>query len=177
MRIGLLVILLLVLTSCLAKTKLPPLTTVDKVDLNRYLGLWYQFAYYPTSFQPKDAGLTTAEYALSSKGYVIVKNTAYQDWEGKTVKSDITGKAFVQDNINYTKLKVQFFWPIRAPYWIIGLDKDHYQWAIVSEPRRKYLWILTRQKTISHELYDQLLQLCRDKQLDLKKIVVTGRFE
>jgi apolipoprotein D and lipocalin family protein len=178
MRIILLILIIIITTVLsLDAKRLPPLTTVDKVDLNRYAGLWYQFAYFPNSFQPKTAGLTTAEYTLSPKGYVVVKNTSYRDWEGKQLWKDITGKAFIADKKTNSKLKVQFFWPFRGAYWITALDKENYQWAIVSDPSRNYLWILTRKPTMDKELYNSLVEQIKARHISTDKLVVTGRFE
>jgi apolipoprotein D and lipocalin family protein len=177
MRILLLILLLLALLINLSARKLPPLTTVDRVDLTRYTGLWHQFAYFPNTFQPKDAKLTTAEYLLGSKGYITVINTAYKDFAGKEVRSKIVGKAFIADKKTNSKLKVQFFWPFRGAYWITLLDTANYQWAVVSDPSRKYLWILTRKPTLDKDLYQNLVQQIAAKGIDINKIVVTGKFE
>lgn len=64
---------------------LSAVTTVPSVDLQRYLGRWYQFAYFPNNFQPKDCGLTTADYSLDKKGKIIVNNTCYQDKAGNII--------------------------------------------------------------------------------------------
>jgi len=172
-----LIILLTAAASGLSARKLPPLTTVDKVDLQRYAGLWYQIGYFPMRFQPKDAKLTTAEYALHTKGYVTVKNTAYKDFEGKQAMSDIEGKAFISDKKTNAKLKVQFFWPFKGDYWIILLDEKDYQWAVVSHPNRKYLWILARQPVMDKELYQSLVQQIAAKHIDTDKIVLTGKLK
>ncbi|MFO7660490.1 MAG: lipocalin family protein [Candidatus Cloacimonadaceae bacterium] len=170
-----LIILLTAVVSSLAARKLPPLTTVDKVDLQRYAGLWYQIAYFPFRFQPKDAKLTTAEYALHPKGYITVKNTAYKDFNGTQKMSEIDGKAFIADKKTNAKLKVQFFWPFKGDYWIILLDKEKYDWAVVSAPNRKYLWILSRQPEMEKDLYDSLVRQIAAKHIDTDKIVLTGR--
>lgn len=172
-----LIILLAAVVSSLAARKLPPLATVDKVDLNRYAGLWYQIAYFPFRFQPKDAKLTTAEYTMHSDGYVTVKNTAYKDFEGTQVMSDITGKAFIADKKTNAKLKVQFFWPFKGDYWIILLDEKDYQWAVVSAPNRNYLWILARQPLMEKGLYDSLVQQIAARHIDVNKIVLTGKLK
>jgi apolipoprotein D and lipocalin family protein len=173
----LLAILIISANTTLASKKLQPLTTVDRVDLNRYAGLWYQFAYFPNSFQPKNSGLTTAEYTLHPKGHITVKNTAYKDFEGSKVKSDIKGKAFVADKSTNSRLKVQFFWPFKADYWIILLDENDYKWAVVSDPSRKYLWILTRSPYLDRDLYRLLLAQIEAKNIDTGKIEITGKFE
>ena len=176
MRLIILVLILLTATLYgLSARKLPPLTTVDRVDLQRYAGLWYQIAYFPFRFQPKDAKLTTAEYTLHPKGYVTVKNTAYKDFEGTEVMSEIEGKAFIKDKKATGKLNVQFFWPFKASYWIILLDEKDYQWAVVSHPNRKYLWILARQPVMEKDLYDSLVKRIAAKQIDTDKIVLTGK--
>lgn len=178
MRILLLItILLLTAVTLFAAKKLPPLTTVDKVDLTRYAGLWYQIAYFPNSFQPGDAKLTTAEYGLHPKGYITVVNTSYKDAEGKKAGSKIKGKAFIADKVNNSKLRVQFFWPFRGDYWITLLDKENYQWVAVSEPKRKYLWIMNREPFMDNELYQDIVLQLKNKYIDTDKIVITGRID
>ncbi len=117
----------------------PALTTVQQVDLKRYMGLWYEIARYPNRFQRDCESDTTAKYALLENGRVEVLNTCRKkDGSYKNAK----GKAKAVDGSN-AKLKVTFFWPFYGDYWVIGLDPD-YRWAVVGEPSRKYLWILSR---------------------------------
>ena len=173
----LLAILLLTTIIHLSSKKLPALATVDKVDLNRYKGLWSQIAYFPNIFQPKNAKLTTAEYGLHPKGYITVKNVAYKDSEGRDVKSDIKGKAFIADKITNAKLKVQFFWPFKGNYWIILLDKVNYHWAVVSDPSRRFLWILAHKPVMDKNIYQSLLTQIEAKYINTSKIVITGKVE
>jgi len=79
--------------------------------------------------------------------------------------SGITGKAFPVRNSRNTKLKVQFFWPFRGDYWIVDLAPD-YSWAVVSGPRRKYFWILSRSKTMEHSLYEEILSRMKSNGFD-----------
>jgi apolipoprotein D and lipocalin family protein len=72
----------------------------------------------------------------------------------------VDGKAWVAE-AGSAKLKVRFFWPFAANYWIVALDPQ-YQWALVGEPSRKYLWILSRTPTMGEELYAALLQRVRE---------------
>ncbi len=96
-----------------------PLQTVPKVDLEKYVGKWYEIASFPQYFQ-KGCHCTTAEYTLSDKGNIIVENRCNKDSvHGK--ESYIKGKAFVEEGSMNAKLKVQFFWPFKAKYWIIDL--------------------------------------------------------
>lgn len=117
------------------------LQTVPNVDLNKYAGKWYEIASFPQNFQ-KGCRCSAAEYTLSDKGYVIVENRCNRgSVNGK--QSYIKGKAFVEEGSGNAKLKVQFFWPFKAKYWIIDLAED-YSYAVVSHPNKKYLWILSR---------------------------------
>ena len=153
---------LFILQSCSMNQNIP--TVVPSVDLSRYAGKWYEIASYPVSFQ-KGCSCISAEYTLTDKGYVKVFNSCRKG--GKI--SSITGKAFPVKGSNNAKLKVQFFWPFKAPYWIIGLADD-YSWAIVSGPSRKYLWILCRTKQMDPKLYDQLLEKLRTDGFDLERL-------
>ncbi len=146
------------------------LKTVPKVDLNMYAGKWFEIASYPQSFQ-KGCHCTTAEYALSGKGYVIVENRCNRDSvNGK--QSYIKGKAFVVKNTGNAKLKVQFFWPFKGKYWIIDLADD-YSYAVVSHPSKKYLWILSRTPKMDEAVYQQILSRLKEMGFDLTKLKTT----
>jgi len=140
------------------------LKTVLNVDIAKYCGKWYEIASYPTRFQ-KGCHCTTAEYTLSDKGYVIVENRCNRDSVNGKI-SHIKGKAFVVQNSGNAKLKVQFFWPFRAKYWIIDLADD-YSYAVVSHPNKKYLWILSRTPKMDNLVYEQILSRLKAKGFDL----------
>ena len=136
-----------------AKDK-PPLSVVDAVDLERYLGKWYEIASYPAWFQKGCTG-STAEYSLRPDGKIQVLNRCRKErLDGKEAESK--GKAEVVDTQTNAKLKVWFFWPFKGNYWIIDLDPD-YRWAVVGEPSRKYLWILSRTPTMDQRIYENIL--------------------
>jgi apolipoprotein D and lipocalin family protein len=153
-----------------ANNQAQTLQTVSKVDLQKYAGKWYEIASYPQYFQ-KNCHCTTAEYTLSDKGYVIVENRCNKDSvNGK--QSYIKGKAFVEEGSENAKLKVQFFWPFKAKYWIIDLAND-YSYAVVSHPNRKYLWILSRTSKIDDKVYQQIIARLQSKGFDLSKLQIT----
>ena len=146
------------------------LQTVSNVDVTRYSGKWYEIASYPQRFQ-KGCHCTTAEYTLSPNGYLIVENRCNRgSVDGK--QSYIKGKAFIEQNSGNAKLKVQFFWPLRAKYWIIDLADD-YSYAVVSHPNKKYLWILSRTPKMNDMVYEQILSKLKGKGFDLSKLQVT----
>lgn len=162
--------LILFLLMTTTKTQAQTLQTVPTVDLNKYAGKWYEIAAFPQYFQ-KGCHCTTAEYTTSDKGYVIVENRCNKDSiYGK--QSYIKGKAFVEEGSGNAKLKVQFFWPFKAKYWIIDLAND-YSYAVVSHPNKKYLWILSRTSKMDDTVYQQIISRLEAKGFDLSKLQKT----
>jgi apolipoprotein D and lipocalin family protein len=151
----------------------PPLDVVDKVDVQRYLGKWYEIARLPFKYQ-EGCNCTTAEYSLIDSTTIRVINTCRKD----SITGEIdqaTGKGFVVEGSNNTKLRVQFFWPFRGDYWIIDLDKENYSYAVVGNPSRKNLWILSRTPKIDEQLYNSLIKKCKVKGFDITKLEITNQ--
>jgi len=135
--------------------KTEPPKVVKQVDLDRYLGKWYEIARYPNRFQ-KGCMATTAVYSFREDGLVRVINECREgSLTGPLKRAE--GKAWVVDEVTRAKLKVQFFWPFRGDYWIIDLGED-YEYAVVGHPKRKYLWILSRSPDMKPEVYESILQ-------------------
>jgi apolipoprotein D and lipocalin family protein len=151
-------------------TDAQPLQTVPYVDIEKYAGKWYEIASFPNRFQ-KDCYCTIAEYTLYSNGNVIVRNRCNKGGvEGKL--SSIKGKAFVEKKSGNAKLKVQFFWPLRAKYWIIDLADD-YSYAVVSHPGKQYLWILSRTPVMNEGVYQKIITRLIGKGFDITKLKIT----
>lgn len=127
------------------------LQVVDFVDTERYLGTWYEVAAIPQWFQ-RDCIKSRAEYSLLDSGDIKVVNLC----STKDNEKRIEGKAWITDNVTNAKLKVQFFWPFSGNYWIIELDSE-YQFAVVGEPDRDALWILSRTPQPDQEILEELL--------------------
>jgi len=147
------------LTIAIAGCGLPgvfqPLDVVEAVELPRYTGKWYEIARYPNWFQGEDCDGTTAEYALREDGTIRVENRCSDVASG--AEDVIIGSARVPDANESAKLKVRFFGPFEADYWIIDLDEVGYQWAVVGEPSRTFLWILSRTPTMDPDVYAGIL--------------------
>jgi apolipoprotein D and lipocalin family protein len=141
----------------------PPLTVVESVDLQRYLGKWYEIASYPAWFQKGCTG-STAEYVMMSDGRIQVINRCRKKRLDGPLKES-QGKAEVVDTKTNAKLKVWFFWPFKGDYWIIELD-DEYRYAVVGEPGRKYLWILSRTAIMDETVYQGILSRLPQKGYD-----------
>ena len=140
------------------------LTTVESVDLQRYSGTWYELASYPQIFE---RGCSNVKATYTPKdGYIEVFNQSIKNKKNNSIK----GKAFVVENSGNARLKVQFFWPFKGNYWIIDLAPD-YSWAVVSDPKRKTLWILSRSPEMKDTLYASLVAKLVDRGFNKDKLV------
>jgi apolipoprotein D and lipocalin family protein len=130
------------------------LEVVQAVDLSRYVGRWYEISRLPNGFQKKCFDSVTADYAMRPDGQIEVINRCRKaSGEYTTAK----GRAKIVDKKTNAKLKVTFFWPFYGDYWILDLGPN-YEYAVVGEPGRKYLWILSRSPQMDEILYRQLLE-------------------
>ncbi len=144
-----------------------PLAVVDHVDLERYVGTWFEIATIPQRFQKGCVGVT-ATYTLRPDGKIRVINRCRKETLDGQLR-EVEGKAWVVDKTTNAKLKVQFFWPFSGAYWVIELDPD-YRWAVVGHPNRNYLWILSRTPQTDQALYDDLIDRIGNKGYDIARI-------
>jgi apolipoprotein D and lipocalin family protein len=146
---------------------LGPLRTVAEVDLNRYLGSWYEIASFPQSFQAGCTG-STATYSSRDDGEIDVLNRCFLerlDGEEKTAN----GRARVVDEKTRAKLEVSFFRPFWGDYWIVDLAPD-YSYAVVGHPSRDYLWILSRSATMDPATYQGILDRLKAQGYELDRL-------
>ena len=164
-------VLSLVVAGCPAvdETLFPPLETVSAVDIDRYAGKWYEIAKYPVVFENGCVDVT-AEYTVLEDGTVRVVNTCGSTDGGSR---DIVGSATVTDPSTNAKLRVSFFGPLfGAPYWIIELDED-YQYAVVGDPSREFLWILSRTPSLDDATLSGILDRLPDRGYDPAGLIWT----
>jgi apolipoprotein D and lipocalin family protein len=165
----LLVSLSLMLNACASgSANMKPLEVVQHVEINRYLGTWYEIARYPNRFQKNCHG-SRAEYSLRPDGDIQVLNSCRKNGPDGPLDS-AKGKAWVVDRQTNAKLKVRFFWPFSGDYWIIDLGKN-YEYAVVGEPDRDYLWILSRRPEIEDETYRAILARLEVQGYDPAKLI------
>ena len=152
------------------------LTTIAALDVPRYLGTWYEIAKFPNRFQKKCVGNAKAEYNLKDDGTVQVINRCTLA-SGKI--SQAIGVARQVGSASSPKLEVRFapacvsFIPaVWGDYWIIDLDEG-YQLVAVSEPSRKYLWVLSRTPKVDQKSYEELLDRLTNKGFDVQLLEVT----
>lgn len=153
-----------------------PLQPIESLVVPRYMGIWYEIAKFPNDFQKNCVGDTTASYNLGEDGRVQVVNRC-RTADGK---SDVAeGVARQLGGATSPKLKVRFapailsFIPmVWGDYWVIDLD-ENYQLSAVSEPKREYLWILSRTPQVEAAAYDALLARLTTQGLDVSRLVRT----
>jgi apolipoprotein D and lipocalin family protein len=164
----------------LQEMSMTEVTTVPHVDLNRYLGRWYEICRLPLKWEDEDATDITATYSLNENGKVRVDNRCFDD-DGEAEQS--IGEATPVDDTN-SRLKVTFLpefirWiPFTdGDYWIIKLDPD-YRVALVGSPDRKNLWLLARDPDLDEATREEYLAEARRQGFDLAPLIVpahTGR--
>ena len=150
-----------------------PLTTVASLDVPRYMGTWFEIAKYPNWFQKKCVADTRADYRLLAGGGVQVTNRCRKD---NAETNEAIGEARQTGGVTSPKLQVRFApaWLSALPfvwgdYWVVDID-EAYQLVAVSEPKREYLWVLSRTPTVNADAYDALLVRLKTQGFDLARL-------
>ena len=167
-RLILIIAVLVAIIGCMDENQYPPLSKVSKVDINRYLGLWYEIARIDHSFQ-KGCVASTAQYFLRPDGYIKVVNQCRKNSLDGEIAS-VEGKAWIIDKDTNAWLKVQFFWPFRGDYVIIDLDEKDYSYAVVGHPSRDYLWVLSRSSEMDKERFQEIMTRISKQGYDINRI-------
>lgn len=143
-------------------------TTIKSLDLNRYLGTWYEIARFPHSFEKNLVGVT-ATYSLRDDGMIRVLNQGYKNsLEGELSVAE--GKAKIPDRNDSGKLKVSFFWIFYGDYYILELD-ENYQYVMIGSSSDKYFWILSRTAQMDDDIYNILIDKAKARGYNLDKLV------
>jgi apolipoprotein D and lipocalin family protein len=147
-----------------------PPQLIEKLDMQRYLGRWYEIARFQHSFERSLVGVT-AEYSPRSDGKILVINSGFKNVLNGPYK-EARGVAWVPDPRRPAALKVRFFWPFAGNYLVFGLDDNGYSWALVGDNSRKYLWFLARTPDIDKSLMEKMRRIARDQGYDLSGLYV-----
>ena len=155
------------------------LTTIDSLDVQRYMGIWYEIAKYPNWFQKKCIAETKAEYRLQAGGTVQVINRCRRE---SGDMDEAIGEARQIGPSTSAKLKVRFApaWLSLLPfvwgdYWVVDLDES-YQLVAVAEPKREYLWVLSRTPKVDPGAYDALMGRLRGQEFYLSRLELTRQY-
>jgi apolipoprotein D and lipocalin family protein len=142
----------ILLSACLGVPE--DITPVQKFDLNKYLGKWYEIARLDHSFE-RGLQNVTAEYSIRNDGGIKVINSGFSIKENEWKSAE--GKAYFVNNEDEGYLKVSFFGPFYGSYVIFELDED-YQYAFVTGADKTYLWLLSRTPNIDNKLKDHFIE-------------------
>lgn len=152
MRFALLAFITL-LTACSVRTP-EHVQAVEGFDGKRYLGTWYEIARIDNRFE-KGLSRVTANYTAREDGGITVTNRGYEAATGQWKES--IGKAFFVDGATKGHLKVSFFGPFYGAYVVFELDRNGYQYALISGPDTTYFWLLSRSPTMDAALLNELI--------------------
>ncbi len=155
---------------CLGR-ELSSLPAAANVDLKRYAGKWYEVARLPIRFENKCKSDVTADYSIRKNGTIEVRNRCRKTNGHVT---EIVGTAHqAEKSASNAKLKVSFFWPFSADYWILDLDPE-YRWALVGTSNRKYLWVLSRAPQLDPTIYKKLLSRAQELGFNIERVKATA---
>jgi apolipoprotein D and lipocalin family protein len=146
------------LSGC-ATSSHPPLALADAVDLDRFMGDWYVIAHIPT-FIERHATDAVESYRIDQDGSIA---TTFRFHEGtpQGPLREYHPRGYVVANSGNAIWGMQFIWPIRADYRIIGLAPD-YRWTVIGRSARDYVWLMARQPTLSVSDYADALRVIND---------------
>lgn len=152
--------------------ELEELKTVPYVDVSRYLGRWYQISRNPLPFEG-DCACAQQTLSANADGTVGVYNSC-NDKTPDGVLREIRGFAVNDDAESNSKFTVDFFLPQKGKYWIIGLDSD-YRYAVVSDPSRRSLYILSKTPFLAPDLFAKAVRTA-EVQIDTSKLLSTEHY-
>lgn len=144
-------------------------STVKEIDLNRYMGRWYEIARFDHFFERGLVGCI-AEYSFRDDGLIKVVNTGYKrSFDGKFKES--VGKARVKDSRIPGQLEVAFFLNFYGDYYVLELAPD-YSYVLVGSSSDDFLWILSRTPKMKKEDLDFLLMRAQQRGYDISKLIM-----
>lgn len=143
--------------------------TVEGLDIDRYMGLWYEIARFDHRFE-RGMDNVTAQYERTGENRVKVTNSGFRDGKRHLAR----GKARIPDPKHPGRLEVSFFLWFYADYYVMELGED-YSYALVGSSSDKYLWILARTPDLPKETTDHLLACARERGYDTSKLIWVGQ--
>ena len=154
------------LTACGAT--LPPLKTVDHIDIQRFMGDWYVIACIPTPYET-EAYNAIESYQLNEDGTIATTFTFHKgafDGPLKTYKP----RGFIVNSATNSTLGMQFNWPIKAEYLSTYLTDDYSQ-TVVARNKRDYVWIMARKPEVSEADYIRIVEMLAAQGYDTSKLI------
>ncbi len=141
--------------------------TVNSVDLDKFMGDWFVLANIPTSME-EGAVNAIETYAMREDGDIDITFKFNQDTADGELKV-YHPKGFIEDTRTNAEWRVQFFWPIKLAYLIIGLS-DAYGYTVIAGPNHDYVWVMARTPTIPAAAWDEVNKLLVRQGYDLSRV-------
>lgn len=163
MRTFMLSAMLLCLTVGCSQTTDIDNSTVKELDVERFLGHWYEIARFDHRFE-RNMEYTEAEYSMRDDGNIDVVNTGIKNGKRKTAN----GRAKKTDNP--AMLRVSFFRPFYSDYRVMMLDSA-YQYALIGSGDSDYLWILARQPQLHRDTKAKIVGEAERRGYDTGKLI------
>lgn len=147
----------------------PDNSTTPTLDIQRFMGRWYEIARYEHRFE-KGMTHVSATYTLSGNGKIEVLNEGLKEGKHKQIK----GRAKQPNPQDPGKLKVSFFLWFYSDYYVLYIDPE-YRYLLVGSGSDKYLWIMSREKSLAKETLDQLIDKLRVRGYDTDKLLFVAQ--
>lgn len=147
----------------------PDNSTTPTLDIQRFMGRWYEIARYEHRFE-KGMTHVSATYTLSGNGKIEVLNEGLKEGKHKQIK----GRAKQPNPQDPGKLKVSFFLWFYSDYYVLYIDPE-YRYLLVGSSSDKYLWIMSREKSLAKETLDQLIDKLRVRGYDTDKLLFVAQ--
>jgi apolipoprotein D and lipocalin family protein len=146
------------------------LEVVSSLDLKKFQGTWYEIAHNPW-FPEKGCFYMIANYKLTKENNIKVTNICRKNGMDGQI-SKVSGIAWLVDPKIKAKWEVQFIWPFTLDYWVIEIE-ENYNYAVIGEPDRENLWILSRKPIMEKELLSRIIKNTKSKGYDLSNLILT----
>lgn len=141
---------------------------VDHFNADKYLGKWYEIARLDHSFE-RGLSRVSANYSLRDDGGIRVTNRGFDAYKQRWKEAE--GKAYFVNGADQGYLKVSFFGPFYGAYVVVDLDRENYQYSLVSGPDKSYLWILSRTPQMNQEAQNRLVEKAAALGFDTGKLI------
>lgn len=155
----------------------PPVRAVGPLDLARYAGTWYEVARLPAPFEALCKGQPTATYALEADGSVGVVNrcctVGAHEVSSEGVARAVAGGEGSQLEVSLFPSWLRWLPFAWADYWVLAIDTD-YRRALVGDPKRRFLWVLSRTPHMSDAELDELLAIAQRQGYDLADLKINS---
>lgn len=155
----------LLLAGCQAA--LPPLKTVEQVDLERFMGDWYVIANIPT-FIEAGAHNAVESYRLDDDGTIATTFTFRKDSFDGPLKA-YHPRGFVRDTRSNAEWGMQFIWPFKGDYRVIYLNDD-YSVTVIGRNKRDYVWLMAREPQLPQAQFDEAVEVIAAAGYDISQL-------